>query len=265
MILEHFDVPHLAPASPETIHLQVEAYKLALADRLDHLGDPRFERVPIASLLSATRARLQAQRLDRRRAAALVPAPAGPPDTTYLCTVDRARTIVSYIHSLYSGSGVVAGDTGILLNNRMAGFSLDPNSPNCLAPGKRPIHTLNSWMLFQDEQPRAVGGTPGAYWQIQTNLQLISQLVDFRAGGQPAVDAPRWTMGSQTDWSDTSLNLEARVGTDVLTELQARGHAASMMGDWAAGGAAQLVTLEADGTLCGAGDPRPGTSAVLGL
>lgn len=265
MTLEHFDLPHLAPASPETIHLQVEAYKLALADRLGHLGDPRFERVPIASLLSATRARLQAQRLDRRRAAALAPAPAGPPDTTYLCVVDSDRTIVSYIHSLYSGSGVIAGDTGILLNNRMAGFSLEPDSPNSLAPGKRPIHTLNSWLLFQDEQPRAVGGTPGAFWQIQTNLQVISQLVDFQAGAQAAVDAPRWTIGSQTDWSDTSLNLEARVGADVLTELQARGHAASMMGGWAAGGAAQLVTLEADGTLCGAGDPRPGTSTVLGM
>jgi gamma-glutamyltranspeptidase / glutathione hydrolase len=265
MILEHFDLPRLAPASAETIHLQVEAHKLALADRLGHLGDPRFEQVPTASLLSATHARLQAQRLDRRRAAGLAPLPAEPPDTTYLCTVDRARTIVSYIHSLYGGSGVVAGDTGILLNNRMAGFSLDPNSPNRLDPGKRPIHTLNSWMLFQDEQPRAVGGTPGAYWQIQTNLQLISQLIDFQAGAQAAVDAPRWTMGPQTDWSDTSLNLEARVGAEVLTELQQRGHAARMMGAWAAGGAAQLVTLETDGTLCGAGDPRPGTSAVLGL
>jgi gamma-glutamyltranspeptidase/glutathione hydrolase len=265
MILEHFDVPHLNPASAETIHLQVEAYKLAMADRLGHLGDPRFEPVPTASLLSATHARLQAQRLDRRRATGLAPVPPEPPDTTYLCAVDRARTIVSYIHSLYGGSGVVAGDTGILLNNRMAGFSLDPHSPNSLAPGKRPIHTLNSWMLVQDQLPRAVGGTPGAYWQIQTNLQLISQLVDFHADAQAAVDAPRWTMGPQTDWSDTSLNLEARLGSEVLTELQQRGHAARMMGGWAAGGAAQVVTLEADGALSGAGDPRPGTSAVLGL
>jgi gamma-glutamyltranspeptidase / glutathione hydrolase len=264
MILEQFDLPHLDPAGAEAIHLQVEAHKLALADRLGYLGDPRFEPVPTPFLLSAGHARLQAQRLDRRRAAPIAPAPREHPDTTYLCVVDRERTIVSYIHSLYGGNGVVVGDTGILLNNRMAGFTLDPQSPNRLAPGKRPVHTLNSWMLFQDDQPRAVGGTPGAFWQIQTNLQVITQLVDFRAGPQAALDAPRWTMGSQGDWSGANLHLEARVGTEVATELRQRGHPATLVGEWAAGGAAQLIMLEADGTLCGAGDPRPGTSAVLG-
>ena len=265
MILEHFDVPHLPASTAEPIHLQVEAHKLALADRLGYLGDPRFERVPLAFLLSTAHARMQAQRLDRRRAAGVAPSVREHPDTTYLCAVDGERTIVSYIHSLYGGNGVVAGDTGILLNNRMAGFSLDPQSPNHLAPGKRPIHTLNSWLLFQDDRPRAVGGTPGAFWQIQTNLQLISQLVDFGASAQSAVDAPRWTMGPQDDWSDTRLELEARVGEDVVTELKERGHTASLVGPWAAGGAAQLITLEPDGTLSGAGDPRPGTSAVMGF
>lgn len=265
MILEQFDLPQMSPASADTIHLQVEAHKLALADRLGYLGDPRFERVPTAFLLSTGHARLRAQGLDRRRATDLSPSPREHPDTTYLCVVDRERNIVSYIHSLYGGNGVVAGDTGILLNNRMAGFSLDPRSPNCLAPGKRPIHTLNSWMLFRDDQPRAVGGTPGSHWQIQTNLQLITQLVDFQAGAQAALDAPRWTMGTQTDWSDVSLDVEGRVGAEVVRELQRRGHAARLIGAWAAGGAAQLVTLEADGTLSGAGDPRPGTSAVLGF
>ena len=264
MILEQFDLPHLAPGSGEAIHLQVEAHKLALADRLGYLGDPRFERVPTPFLLSPGHARTQAQRLDRRKAAGISPSPREHPDTTYLCVVDQDRTVVSYIHSLYGGNGVVAGDTGILLNNRMAGFSLDPNSPNCLAPGKRPIHTLNSWMLFEDDLPRAVGGTPGAFWQVQTNLQVISQLLDFQAGPQAALDAPRWTLGSQSDWSQTSLELESRLGDNVLTELRERGHTASLMGPWAAGGAAQLITLEADGTLCGAGDPRPGTSAVMG-
>jgi len=264
MILEQFDVPHLPAGSAEAIHLQVEAHKLALSDRLGYLGDPRFERVPVPFLLSGGHARRQAQRLDRRRAAAIVPAPREHPDTTYLCVIDKDRTIVSYIHSLYGGNGVTAGDTGILLNNRMAGFSLDPHSPNVLAPGKRPIHTLNSWMLSQDDGPRAVGGTPGAFWQIQTNLQVISRLIDFQAGAREAIDGPRWTMGPQSDWSDPALELEARLGEDVAAELRARGHRVSLMGPWAAGGAAQLITLEPDGTLCGASDPRPGTGAVLG-
>lgn len=263
MILEQFDLPQLGAASAETIHLQVEAHKLALGDRLGYLGDPRFAPVPVAFLLSAGHARVQAQRLDRRRAADVTPSAHEHPDTTYLCVVDRDRTIVSYIHSLYGGNGVVADDTGILLNNRMAGFTLDRQSPNCLAPGKRPAHTLNSWMLFEDDRPRAVGGTPGAFWQLQTNLQVITQLVDFQAAAQAALDAPRWTMGSQTQWADTSLDVESRVGAEVLRELQQRGHAATPMGPWAAGGAAQLITFEADGTLCGAGDPRPGTSTVV--
>jgi len=265
MILEQFDLPHFVAGSAEAIHLQVEAHKLALNDRLGYLGDPRFVPVPVPFLLSGGHARLQAQRLDRRRAAGIAPALRQHPDTTYLCVIDPDRTIVSYIHSLYGGNGVTAADTGILLNNRMAGFSLDPQSPNVLAPGKRPIHTLNSWMLCQDDTPRAVGGTPGAFWQVQTNLQVISRLIDFQASPQEAVDGPRWTMGPQSDWSDPTLELEARFGEDVAAELRTRGHRVSLMGPWAAGGAAQLITLEPDGTLCGAGDPRPGTSSVIGF
>jgi gamma-glutamyltranspeptidase/glutathione hydrolase len=110
-------------------------------------------------LLSGERARALAQRIDRRRAATLHQEVARHPDTTYLCVVDEARNVVSYIHSLYTGSGVVAGDTGILLN-RMGCFTLDPNSPNRLAPAKRPMH---------------IGMTV-----------------------QAPIEAPRWTMGGQT-------------------------------------------------------------------
>src|SRR5439155_24623830 len=154
--------------------------------------------------------RALAQRIDPGRAVALPHEPAGHPDTTYLCVVDEARNVVSYIHSLYAGNGVVAGDTGILLNNRMGCFSLEEGSPNRLAPGKRPIHTLNSWMLLRDGRPHIVGGTPGSFWQVQTNLQLVSNIVDREMPPQAAVDAPRWRMGSQTSWTDASLELEGR-------------------------------------------------------
>ncbi|TME87247.1 MAG: hypothetical protein E6I43_03525 [Chloroflexi bacterium] len=253
------------PASDpaDRVHLQVEAHKLALTERLTHVGDPAFSPTVVDHMISAERGRALAQRIDPGRAVALPHEPAGHPDTTYLCVVDEARNVVSYIHSLYAGNGVVAGNTGILLNNRMGCFSLDPDSPNRLAPGKRPVHTLNSWMLLQNGLPRVVGGTPGSFWQVQTNLQLISNLIDLGMPLQAAIDAPRWTMGGQTSWSDSSLNLEARFGEAVVRSLRERGHSVEPIGDWAAGGAAQVIRIEGE-MLTGGGDPRPGTSSVIG-
>lgn len=259
-ILEGLDPPS-DPA--DRVHLQVEAHKLALAERLKHVGDPAFSPTSIDHLFSAERGHALARRIDQKRAAALQHEAAGHPDTTYLCVVDEARNVVSYIHSLYAGNGVVVGDTGILLNNRMDCFSLDPNSPNRLAPGKRPVHTLNSWMLLQDGRPQIVGGTPGSFWQVQTNLQLITNLIDLGMPIQAALDAPRWTMGGQTTWSDSGLSLEARFGDAVIGSLRERGHTVQSIGDWAAGGAAQVIRIE-EGMLTGGGDPRPGTSSVIG-
>jgi len=247
----------------DRVHLQVEAHKLALTERLTHVGDPAFSPAIIDHMISAERGRAMARRIDPRRAVALQQEPAAHPDTTYLCVVDEARNVVSYIHSLYAGNGVVAGDTGILLNNRMGCFSLDPNSPNVLAPGKRPVHTLNSWMLLENGIPQVVGGTPGSFWQVQTNLQLISNLVDLGMPVQAAIDAPRWTMGGQTSWSDSNLSLEARFGDAVVRSLRERGHRVEPIGDWAAGGAAQVIRIEGE-MLSGGGDPRPGTSSVIG-
>jgi gamma-glutamyltranspeptidase / glutathione hydrolase len=261
-ILDAFE----APVDPvDRIHLQVEAHKLALAERLRHVGDPSFSTADVPGLLSKPRAQRLARGLDRHRATALGATAAGPGDTTYLCVVDEARNVVSYIHSLYAsgGNGVIAGDTGILLNNRMRGFSLEAHSPNALAPGKRPMHTLNSWMLLDEGIPRFVGGTPGSFWQVQTNLQLISNVVDHGLSPQAAVDAPRWTMGLPTAWSDDSLSLEMRFGEQVAEGLRQRGHQVQLIGDWEAGGAAQLIQIEGS-MLIGAGDPRPGTSGVIG-
>ena len=259
-ILESLDVPS-DPA--DRLHLQVEAHKLALTERLNHVADPAFLPTATEHLLSRAHARALAGRIDPQRAGALQEHGAGHPDTTYLCVVDEARNVVSYIHSLYGGNGVVAGNTGILLNNRMCCFSLDANSPNRLTPGQRPMHTLNSWMLLENGTPRFVGGTPGSFWQVQTNLQLISNLIDLGLPVQAAIDAPRWTMGGQTSWSDPSLSLEGRFGETVSHSLRERGHSVALIGDWAAGGAAQIIRVD-DRLLTGAGDPRPGTSTVIG-
>jgi gamma-glutamyltranspeptidase/glutathione hydrolase len=118
-------------------------------------------------------------------------------------------------------------------------------------------------MLLQEGTPRVVGGTPGSFWQVQTNLQLISNLIDLGMPIQAAIDAPRWTMGGQTSWSDPSLSLEGRFGEGIIRSLRERGHTVRLIGDWSAGGAAQLIRVD-DGMLMGAGDPRPGTSTVIG-
>jgi gamma-glutamyltranspeptidase/glutathione hydrolase len=259
-ILESTNLPSEAA---ERVHCQVEANKLALSERIRAVGDPAVYPTDLAELLSKPRGRALAARLDPRHAASLQPAPAGHPDTSYLCVVDEARNVVSYIHSLYAGNGVVAGDTGILLNNRMACFNLEEGSPNRLAPGKRPMHTLNSWLLLRDGKPAVVGGTPGSFWQVQTNLQLITNLVDRQLPLQAAVDAPRWTMGSQTSWTETDLSLEGRFGTETAAILEGLGHRVKLIGDWQAGGAAQLIQID-ESMLVGAGDPRPGTSSVIG-
>jgi gamma-glutamyltranspeptidase / glutathione hydrolase len=246
----------------DRLHRQVEVHKLALAERLRAVGDPRLTPLDVERLLDKARAASLASQVDNRKARSLGGVPAGHPDTTYLCVVDEARNAVSYIHSLYAGSGVIAGDTGILLNNRMACFSLE-DGPNQLAPGKRPVHTLNSWMLMAEGRPRVIGGTPGSFWQVQTNLQLISNLIDGGLEVQEAVDAPRWRMGPQTSWTEASLELEGRFGAATAERLRQLGHQVTLIGDWQAGGAAQLISLDDEG-LTGAGDPRPGTSAVLG-
>src|SRR5919201_403729 len=220
-ILETGDLPD-EPA--ERVHLQVEANKLAMGERLRAVGDGAAQPAGLAALISKQRGRELAARLDPLQAASLLPAPAGHPDTTYLCVVDEARNVVSYIHSLYAGNGIVAGHTGILLNNRMGCFNLEEGSPNRLAPGKRPMHTLNSWMLLREGRPMVVGGTPGSFWQVQTNLQLITNLVDRELPLQAAVDAPRWTMGSQTSWTETGLSLEGRFGSEAAGALTRLGH-----------------------------------------
>jgi gamma-glutamyltranspeptidase/glutathione hydrolase len=196
-ILKQFDVPSLEPSSAELIHLQIEALKLAFEDRMRYLGDPRQNDLPLDWLLSDEHAREQAARIDRQRAHPFDWRGNIQPDTTYMCVADAAGNMVSYIHSLYSGSGVVMGETGALMNSRMLGFNLDESHPNCLAPGKRPIHTLNNYIVRRDGQPILMGGTPGAHWQVQTNLQILCNALDFGMDPAEASAAPRFLIGGQ--------------------------------------------------------------------
>jgi gamma-glutamyltranspeptidase/glutathione hydrolase len=264
--LEQFDLSAFGAGSAEAVHLQVEAHKLAIADRLAYLGDPRFVRVPLGELLSREHAQRQAERIEARYAQPVLAPAVEFSDTSYLCVADGAGNVVSYIHSLMGsmGCGVVLGDTGVLFNNRMRGFALDPENPNVLAPGKRPVHSLNSYLVLQDGRPRWVGGTPGLYWQVQTNLQMVCNLIDFGMDLQTAVDAPRWQMGPATLLEQTELTVEDRFRPATVDGLRAKGHRVEVGGAWTAGGAVQAIRLDpAKQLLEGATDPRPGTGTVL--
>ncbi|HET9017522.1 MAG TPA: gamma-glutamyltransferase, partial [Thermomicrobiaceae bacterium] len=266
-ILANADVAALGAESADAIHLMAETKKLAYADRLAYSGDPRYVSVPLDAILSADFARERFETIDMAHArdqvdAGLIPERAG--DTTYLCAVDGDGNAVSFIHSLSAafGSNVVAGNTGILLNNRAGrGFELVPGHPNVIAPGKRTMHTLNCYMVLEDGRPRWVGGTPGGDGQPQWNMQVLVNLIDFGLNEQQAIEAPRWTSFPGTDPAgrpnDFELRLEERVPASVIDELRARGHRVRVQGPWAGGGAAQVIGIDqATGVLAGGSDPR---------
>jgi gamma-glutamyltranspeptidase/glutathione hydrolase len=266
-ILRQFDVPSLEPGSAELIHLQIEALKLAFTDRMRYLGDPRHNDLPLAWLLSDEHAREQAARIDRRQAHPFEWRGNIQPDTTYMCVADKAGNMVSYIHSLFAGSGVVMGDTGALMNNRMLGFNLEEGHPNCLAPGKRPIHTLNNYMVQRDGQPILMGGTPGAHWQVQTNLQILCNSLDFGMEPAEANAAPRFLIGGQEEFgADPTVRVEARVGDDTLSKLRDYGHPVEPANPWALGGGVQLIGRDpTTGLYRGATDVRRPSNSILGI
>ncbi|MDQ3514740.1 MAG: gamma-glutamyltransferase, partial [Chloroflexota bacterium] len=263
-ILREFDLRGMGHGSTASIHLMLESLKLAFEDRLRYLGDPRHVEIPLSMLLSTDHARAQAQRISLGQARPLSMPDNDHPDTTSLVAADEAGNMVSYIHSLFSGAGVVLGDTGVLMNSRLLNFNLDEGHPNCLAPGKRPIHTLNPYLVQKDGEAVLVGGTPGAHWQVQTNLQILSNVLDFGLDPQRAIEAPRFTVGDQLDVGNPTVKIESRVGERVVKELRDLGHDIEVIGPWDSGGAVQLIARDhLSGTYRGATEVRrPGNTVV---
>ena len=265
-IVEQADVAAVGPGSAAGVHLLVEALKLSFADRLGHAGDPAFVDTPLAALLSKEWAARRYGRIDPERAAEEVPAgELRGGDTTYLCAVDGDGMMVSLIQSISEvyGSGVVAGGTGILLNNRAGHcFSLEEGHPNVFAPGKKTMHTLNCYLIADLEgQPVLVGGTPGGDRQPQSNVQTITGLIDAGLDVQAAIEQPRWTLWPGTYPIEVGkpfeLRVEDRLGEAAITELERRGHRISRLGPWGAGGAVQVIARNPEsGVLAGGSDPR---------
>jgi len=271
-IIEGFDIGKLAPFSPERIHLLVEAKKLAFADRNRYAGDPAYVKWPLNTLISKEHAALRRAEIDRSRArwpaGALVPEHAG--DTSYFAVADGNGNAISFIHSLSNafGSCVVAGETGITLNNRAGrGFSLDPNHPNCIAPGRRTMHTLNAYMVHRHGQPWLVGGTPGGDQQAQWNTQMISNIIDHGMSLQESAEAPRFHSFPGTDPANLGrppvVKVDERVPQATREALTRLGHTVETLKAWSGGGAVQLIQFDRkNGVLRGGTDPRPGGLAL---
>ena len=268
-LVEGFDLARMGWLSADCIHVSVEAKKLAFADREAYVADPDTTDIPLDVLLSKSYADSQRKRIDLGRAAVDVRAgalaPVGGGDTTYLAVADRWGNAVSMLQSLQMGfgSGIVAGDTGITLNNRMTYWHLEEGHPDCLAPGVRVRHTMNPVIILRDGELFLVCGTPGADTQVQTNLQLLTGIVDFGLGAQEAVEAPRWRHtqpGTESTYPHTcpdELILEARLGGDVRKGLAAKGHALRTIGPWEAIGSAMALRVHPkSGVYEGGADPR---------
>ena len=254
-LVETFDLAAMGHLSAEALHVCIEANKLAHADKDRYTTDPAWSPLP-RGLLSKEYAADRAALIDPERAMEFPPTagePAAPEDTTYLCCVDGRGTAVSYIQSLFHGfgCGVVAEGPGGLLNNRGCGFSLDADHVNYLEPGKKTVHTLNTYMVFRDGRPVVVGGTPGGDIQVQTNLQVLTGLLDFGRDPQQAAEDPRWSRHE-----GRHVSLEARAPRATVEGLRARGHNVQTIGPYAQGGRAQAIRIADHGTLIAGSDPR---------
>ncbi|MDP2860803.1 MAG: gamma-glutamyltransferase, partial [bacterium] len=263
-LLEGFDLASLGHLSAEAVHLMVEAKKLTFSDRNRYAGDPNTVPFRVEEFLSKEYAAERRKLIDPRRAASEAPAgvPAGT-DTSYFCVADAEGNAVSLIHSLFAGfgSGFVAGNTGILLNNRARGFSLQEGHPNIIAPGKHTMHTLNCYMLFRDGVPWVIAGTPGGDFQTQGGVQIVTDLVDFGMRIQEAIDAPRWSSepGTIPDTLHEPQRVEVEHGMpqETIRGLEARGHRVAPQGRGATKGIVQLIALDhRRGVKWGASDSR---------
>jgi gamma-glutamyltranspeptidase/glutathione hydrolase len=260
-MLQHFDLRASGLDSAATLHLQIEAMKLAFADLHAHVGDPRTMRSAAAALLDAHYLQQRARLIDPQRAR---PAGAGAPrqgGTVYLCAADAVGRMVSLIQSNYYafGSGIVVPGTGISLHNRGWNFSLDRGHPNEVGPGKKPLHTIiPGFVSGADGMPSMAFGVMGGFMQAQGHMQVMCRLADFDQNPQAMIDAPRFMVSPR----DGIVRLEAHMAEAVAAGLAQRGHAIERLPtghlDF---GAAQIV-MRAEEHHVGASDGRRDGQAV---
>lgn len=256
-ILSHLGIERFAPDSPQSLHLQIEAMKLALADADAYVADPSTMQITTTDMLNDRYAKSRAALIDPGRASdpkAGVPKAGG---TVYLAAGDAGGMMISYIQSNYEGfgSGVVVPGTGISLQNRGFGFVLDPSHPNCVAPRKRPYHTIIPGFVTKGGAPAMAYGVMGGPMQAQGHLQLLLRTQVYGQNPQAASDAPRWRLAG-------SRKVAIEAGTDAATiaSLEALGHVVQREppeAAWGFGGA-QLVCRTVNGYVAGSDHRKDG-------
>jgi gamma-glutamyltranspeptidase/glutathione hydrolase len=248
----------------KSLHLMIEAKKLAYADLKRYIGEPRGQKLPVEKLLSKEWAAERAKLIDENHANCAVSAgemPVGS-DTTYLSVVDRDGNMVSLIQSNYDlfGSGIVVPGTGFVLHNRGGLFSLDKNLPNALAGRKRPLHTIIP-AFAQKGETRVAFGIMGGWNQSQAHAQFVVDLADYKMSIQAAVEAPRFT---KRTFAGCDVQVENRFSQKTRDELKVKGHEIQLMGAFSSsvGGGQAVLRDFAAGVNYGASDPRKDGEAV---
>jgi gamma-glutamyltranspeptidase / glutathione hydrolase len=257
-ILEHLPLEGLAPEHPDSVHFQLEAMKLAFADCRRHVADPQRMRMPVPELLSEQRLAALARRVHAGRAAPHAEGPARDHGTVYATIADRDGKMVSLIQSNYLGfgSGVVVPGTGISLQNRGLGFSLEVDHPNRVMGGARPYHTIMPGFLLREGKAAMSFGVMGGHMQPQGHVQLVLRTVLHRQNPQTICDAPRWYLGERSE-----VALEPELGRELERNLRARGHRIVDQPQRLLFGGAQVIYRLSDG-YCAGSDPRKDGQAL---
>jgi gamma-glutamyltranspeptidase/glutathione hydrolase len=252
-MIERLGPPRPEPVSAQRYHLLTEAARLAYAMRDAFVADPDMADVPVTHMLDDKVIDDLAGRLDRRKhrpQLAALPQPAGS-DTVYFAVVDEKGMAVSFINSLFDefGSGIVTAKTGIVLHNRGKSFATDPKHPNCIAPGKRPMHTLVPAMVLRNGKPYMAFGVMGAHFQPMGHVYIMSDMFEYGMDPQEALDAPR------VFFEGNALLVEETVPQNVVAGLKRLGHRVERrLMPWGGG---QIVVMDREnGVLVGASDPR---------
>lgn len=263
-VLGQLPISTLPKDSPSYYHYLIEAVKQAFLDRekIADLGDEWLGLVD--ELLALKRLEIKAKAVKSEEALPW-PHPYDHGDTAHLAAVDSQGRCVSLLQSIYFdwGSGIVAGDTGILWQNRGAAFSTDPNHRNVLKAGKRPFYTLNPGIALRDGKPYLIYGTQGADGQPQTLALLLSLLIDHDAGLIEALSSPRFLVGKTFSDSRESVKIESNLGESAISRLSDLGHEISSIEPLSQiAGQAGVIRISGDGGIQGAHDPRSDGGAI---